>query len=69
MTSISFTSGELLDIISALEEKENLAYLVDYDPGLAAYYMNLGVQFQKVYDKLQEFVPENRVANLVLAVN
>jgi len=69
MTSISFTSGELLDIISALEEKENLAYLVDYDPGLAAYYMNLGNQFQKVYDKLQDFVPENRVANLVLAVN
>lgn len=69
MTSISFTSGELLDIIKALEEKENLAYLVDYDPGLAAYYMNLANQFQKVYDKLQEFVPENRVANLVLAVN
>jgi hypothetical protein len=69
MTSISFTSGELLDIISALEEKENLAYLVDYDPGLAAYYMNLGNQFQRIYDKLQDFVPENRVANLVLAVN
>ena len=69
MTSISFTSGELLDIISALEEKENLAYLVDYDPGLAAYYMNLGNQFQRIYDKLQDFVPENRVANLVLAMN
>ncbi len=27
MTSISFTSGELLDIISALEEKENALYL------------------------------------------
>jgi hypothetical protein len=69
MTQISFTSGELLDIIKALEEKENLAYLVDYDPGLAAYYMNLANQFQTIYDKLQEFVPENRVANLVLAVN
>jgi hypothetical protein len=68
MTSISFTSGELLDIISALEEKENALYLAE-NPQLAAYYMNLGVQFQKVYDKLQEFVPENRVANLVLAVN
>lgn len=67
MTSISFTSGELLDIISALEEKENAFFAEDYN--LAAYYMNLGVQFQKVYDKLQEFVPENRVANLVLAVN
>lgn len=68
MTSISFTSGELLDIISALEIKEDRAY-DSGDKNLAAYYMNLGVQFQKVYDKLQEFVPENRVANLVLAVN
>ena len=69
MTSISFTSGELLDIIKVLEVKENLAYIIDNDPGLSAYYMNLGNQFQRIYDKLQEFVPENRVANLVLAVN
>lgn len=68
MTSISFTSGELLDIMSALEEKENAFYLAE-NYQLSAYYMNLGVQFQKIYDKLQEFVPENRVANLVLAVN
>ena len=69
MTSISFTSGELLDIIKVLEVKENLAYIIDNDPGLSAYYMNLGNQFQRIYDKLQEFVPENRVANLVLVVN
>ena len=69
MTSITFTSGELLDIIKVLEEKENRAYIIDNDAHLSAYYMNLGVQFQLVYDKLQEFVPENRVANLVLAVN
>jgi hypothetical protein len=68
MTSISFTSGELLDIISALEEKEDALYLAE-NYQLSAYYMNLGGQFQKVYDKLQDFVPENRVANLVLAVN
>jgi len=68
MTSISFTSGELLDIISALEEKENVLYDAD-DKHLAAYYMNLGNQFQRVYDKLQDFVPENRVANLVLIAN
>lgn len=68
MTSISFTSGELLDIISALEEKENALYLAE-NYQLSAYYMSLGCQFQKVYDKLQDFVPENRVANLVLAVN
>jgi len=68
MTSISFTSGELLDIISALEIKEDRAY-DSGDKNLAAYYMNLGNQFQRIYDRLQEFVPENRVANLVLAVN
>jgi hypothetical protein len=66
MTTISFTSGELLDIISALEEKENALYDAD-DKHLAAYYMNLGCQFQRIYDKLQDFVPENRVARLVLA--
>jgi hypothetical protein len=68
MTSISFTSGELLDIISALEEKENALYEAE-NYQLSAYYMNLGNQFQRVCDKLQDFVPENRVANLVLAVN
>ena len=68
MTSISFTSGELLDIISALEEKENALYLAE-NYQLSAYYMNLGVQFQKVYDKLQEVAGEKRVANLVLAAN
>jgi hypothetical protein len=68
MTSISFTSGELLDIISALEEKENALYLAE-NYQLSAYYMNLGVQFQKVYDKLQEVAGEKRVAKLVLTVN
>lgn len=68
MTSISFTSGELLDIISALEEKENALYLAE-NYQLSAYYMNLGVQFQKVYDKLQELAGEKRVAKLVLTAN
>lgn len=68
MTSISFTSGELLDIISALEEKENSLYLAE-NYQLSAYYMNLGVQFQKVYDKLQEVAGEKRVAKLVLTAN
>ena len=65
MTSISLTSGQILDIMSALEEKENALYDAD-NKHLAAYYMNLGVQFQRIYDKLQDEVPENRVANLVL---
>lgn len=68
MTSISLTSGEILDIISALEIKENDAFF-DGNPPLASYYLNLQQQFQKVYDKLQEEIPENRVANLVLARN
>jgi len=65
MTSISLTSGQILDIMSALEEKENALYDAD-NKHLAAYYMNLGVQFQRIYDKLEDKVPENRVANLVL---
>jgi hypothetical protein len=68
MTTISLTSGQILDIILALEEKENTLYDAD-DKHTAAYYMNLGNQFQRVYDKLQGVVPENRVANLVLAAN
>ena len=66
MTLISFTSGQILDIISALEEKENEIYDAG-DKHLAAYYMNMGAQLQRVYDRLQDVTPENRVANLVLA--
>ena len=69
MTHISLTSGEILDIIKALEIQEDRAYMNKNDSHLASYYMNLENQFQQIYDKLQEFVPENRVANLVLAVN
>ena len=66
MTTISFTSGQILDIISALDEKEVALYEAD-DKHLAAYYMNMGAQFQRVYDRLQDVVPEKRIANLVLA--
>ena len=65
MTSISLTSGQILDIMSVLEEKENALYDAD-NKHLAAYYMNLGVQFQRIYDKLEDKVPEQRVAELVL---
>ena len=68
MTHISFTSGEILDIISALEDKaENLEESANFK--LANYYYNIIQQFEVVSDKLQDFVPENRVANLVLASN
>lgn len=68
MTSISLTSGEILDIISTLEDKaENLEESAQFH--LANYYYNIIQQFDVVSEKLKDFVPENRVANLVLAVN
>lgn len=69
MTHISFTSGELCDIIAALEVKEDQAYHQKKDPQLASYYLNMINQFQSVYDKLQELPGEQKVANLVLAMN
>lgn len=66
MTSISLTSGQILDIISLLEEREDALYDAD-NKGLSAYYMQMGVQFQRIYDRLQDVQPEKRVANLVLA--
>ncbi len=68
MTSISFTSGELLDIISTLEDKaENLEESANFT--LANYYYNIIEQLDKITEKLEQFQPENRVANLVLAAN
>ena len=66
MTSISFTSGELMDIIAVLEEKENATY-DDGKVHLAAYYMDLANQFQRINDLLSERPGEHRVAELVLA--
>lgn len=60
---ITFTSGQLLDIISLLEEKEDALYDAD-DKGLAVYYMQMGIQFQRMYDLLQELPGEKRVAQL-----
>ena len=67
MTHISFTSGEILDIISALCDKEQEVY--DNDPMLSAYYLNMIQQFETVCQKLQDLPGEQRVANLVLATN
>ena len=66
MTSLSFTSGELMDIISTLEEK--ISTLEEQnDVNLAAYYGNIMLQFEFILDKVNEKVPEYRVAELVLA--
>jgi hypothetical protein len=68
MTQISFTSGELLDIISALEDKaENLEESANFT--LANYYYNIIEQFDKISEQLEQLQPEKRVANLVLTAN
>lgn len=68
MTHISFTSGEILDIISALEDRAEKAE----ETGrfhLASYYHDIIQQFDIIENKLKDFPGENKVANLVLAVN
>jgi hypothetical protein len=68
MTTISFTSGELLDIISALDDIGDNCMQAD-NVHLASYYAKLSQQFEIIYDKVQGFVPEDRVANLTLIAN
>ena len=68
MTSVSFTSGQLLDIISALDDVGDNCMQAD-NVHLASYYAKLSQQFEIIYDKVQGFVPEDRVANLALVVN
>lgn len=60
---VTFTSGQLLDIISVLEEVENSLYDAE-NKHLASYYMNLSSQFQRMYDLLQGLPGEQRVAEL-----
>lgn len=68
MTSISFTSGEILDIIQALSDKGSAAEDAG-DYHLSAYYLHIVQQFEEVVYKLNDLPGENRVANLVLAMN
>lgn len=65
MKPISFTSGQLLDIIAILEEKENDLF-DNGDKALSIYYMQMGMQFQRMYDRLQNLPGEQRVAELVM---
>lgn len=65
MKPISLTSGQLLDIIELLQEKEDALYDAE-EGGLAVYYMQMGVQFQRMYDRLQSLPGEKRVAGLVM---
>jgi len=49
-----------------LEEKEDALYDAD-NKGLAVYYMQMGVQFQRMYDLLQGLPGEKRVAQLMVS--
>jgi len=68
MTQVSFTSGELFDLMTLLDEKvEALDGAEEYQ--LGTYYFKMAEQLQRIAEKLEDFVPENRVANLVLVAN
>ena len=62
---LTLTSGQLLDIIAALEEKENAHYDSE-NRALAVYYMQMGVVFQKAFDRLQDLPGEQRIVELVI---
>ena len=66
MTTILLTSGELLDLMSILCDKEQSVY--EENPHLSAYYLNIMQQFEEVVHKLNELPGEKRVANLILAM-
>jgi hypothetical protein len=66
MTSISLTSGEILDIITVLSDKEQAIY--EKNPHLSAYYLSILQQFETVFHKLEELPGEQRVANLIMAM-
>ena len=48
-----------------MEEKEDALYDAE-ERGLAVYYMQMGVQFQRMYDLLQGLPGEQRVAELMM---
>lgn len=68
MTKVSLTSGEVMDVISALTSKGNAAF-DSQDYHLADYYFKIAYQFEKVSEKLKEMIPEKRECNLVLVMN
>lgn len=67
MTQVSFTSGEIFDIITALHHME-IAAAKSGDHHLAAYYLNMIQQFELISEKLQELPGEKRVANLAMTL-
>ncbi len=67
MTTISLTSGELLDVISSLCDKEQALHDAE-NHRLASYYLGIIQQFEAIVEKLDELPGEKRVANLVMAM-
>jgi hypothetical protein len=66
MNQISLTSGELIDLISLLEEASIQAD-ENQDPLLATYYYRMEQQFQSILESVQTRQSEQRVAHLILA--
>ena len=66
MTHISFTSGEIFDIISALADRYEQHE--QSNPMLANYFLNMVQQFELITEKLNELPGEKRVANLVMTL-
>jgi hypothetical protein len=63
--NLSLSSGEILDIISALNKQETTADFNE-DYLLAAYYSHLASQFQNLHQQLQTRPGERRQADLML---
>lgn len=63
--NLSLSSGEILDIISALNKQETTADFNE-DYLLAAYYSHLASQFSQLNQYLQTRPGERRQADLVL---
>ena len=67
MTTIELTSGEILDIVDAIREKEREA-LDREQMHLSGYYHNLAESFQPILKTLETLPGERRLAKLVMAL-
>jgi len=67
MTSISLTSGEILDIITSLKNKSDKSY-DNGEESLAWYYQGLMNKFEVILTKLDDLPGEQRETNLVMAL-
>lgn len=63
---ISFTSGQLMDIMSALEALEEKLYHSG-DRNLSLYYMQMVTRFQTMLEILEDLPGEKRVAELIVS--